>query len=687
MLFLEDSSIILFTNNTGVLPETAPEEPQPTSETGVTASIPGGTVDFTPDRIANVEVLALAASEPTVGGNITITTGTLTIDDGITIQGSPIIYVRPGGGGSGTSWGDAYGSLQTAIDNAPAGSEIWVAAGTYVPSSTGDRNASFTLKDQIEIYGGFGGFETDRGQRNIGANGTILSGDIGAAGNNTDNSYHVVSVQNIPNYAILDGFTIAGGNANQRNTNDDGGGIVIRSSRATFANLVITGNSAGDRGGGIYTNSIQSQFTNVVLISNSASQGGAMFFDDTIANDGITRSEVTLTNSTFSQNTARSIGGGIRSFRTQLNIFGTVFERNTAEGDGGGLFGSASTINVTNSTFSNNISRATTTNIGVLGGGAINASQLTVTSSIFWGNQAVENSQIGLAVRDDPKKISNSIIQGGFAGGVSINDADPLFVDAASGNLALQAGSPARDRGDNGLIPAGVINDITGRPRISNGVVDLGAYEFFAFDAAQYGASNPDLIPFYGADLAGLTNHYLTFGRFENRQLDSFDEFRYIASSYVTGGDLITGFGLDGGAATLHYLSNGFNEMRSRTAFVPSRYLNSYPDDLSSLGTDTARATQHFITNGFAEGRDPNLFASDRYIASYPNDLIGAFGYNLEAGSDHYLVFGRGENRFISFDPFSYMNLNPDVAQGVGGDPVLATRHYITDGFREMRPT
>ena len=47
---------------------------------------------------------------------------------------------------------------------AGAGTEIWVAEGTYKPTTGTDRSATFSLPDGVVIYGGFSGVETARDQ-------------------------------------------------------------------------------------------------------------------------------------------------------------------------------------------------------------------------------------------------------------------------------------------------------------------------------------------------------------------------------------------------------------------------------------------------------------------------------------------------------------------------------------------
>jgi len=107
-------------------------------------------------------------------------------------QATRVLYVTPGGSSYCKSWATAC-TLQYALSAATAGDEIWVAEGTYKPTTGTDRTATFRLKSGVGVYGGFAGTETARGQRDWVAHPTVLSGDIRYVGYNNDNSYHVVT--------------------------------------------------------------------------------------------------------------------------------------------------------------------------------------------------------------------------------------------------------------------------------------------------------------------------------------------------------------------------------------------------------------------------------------------------------------------------------------------------------------
>ena len=160
-----------------------------------------------------------------------------------------------GGNGSGDSWTNAYTTLQDALGVVSDG-EIWVAAGTYYPTTGTVRTITFRLKNCVSIYGGFNATETTRDARDWKSNVTTLSGDIGTASDDSDNSYRVVygdgSITAIDNTAILDGFVISGGNGNS-DPDNRGGGIYNKISNPTLTNVTISGNLATFLGGGYIT--------------------------------------------------------------------------------------------------------------------------------------------------------------------------------------------------------------------------------------------------------------------------------------------------------------------------------------------------------------------------------------------------------------------------------------------------
>ncbi|NIP27147.1 MAG: hypothetical protein GWN67_28345 [Phycisphaerae bacterium] len=263
-----------------------------------------------------------------------------------------IIYVDTDATGNddGTSWTDAYNYLQDAlIDDAGSGDEIWVAEGTYYPDegdtpTNDDRTETFLLVDDVGIYGGFDATETARSQRDWVNNVTILSGDIGTSGVDTDNSYHVISnTDPTGTDTIVDGFTItkgyADGSSHPANT---GGGIYIDEyySPVTFKNCVISDNYSSNDGGGIYVTSHPDYSPTIIdsTITGNKSQflrGGGAHVIHRLDLNGCTISDNEVGTSIYP-----GVGGGIsylgRGWGSKIT--NCIFKNNISDSDGGALF-------------------------------------------------------------------------------------------------------------------------------------------------------------------------------------------------------------------------------------------------------------------------------------------------------------------------------------------------------------
>ena len=225
------------------------------------------------------------------------------------------IYVNLAATGlnNGTSWANAYTSLQAAINAAGTGAQIWVKAGTYKPTSfldpkvTNDpRSRSFILKGGVSVMGGFAGMETQLGQRDVESNPTILSGDFNGNDSATwppdssriENAYHVIIALNQASLISLDGLIFTGGNANNSTytqpkngsaipsgvrPHEVGGCGVVLSSELKIANCLIFQNSSENDGGGLLvyiepSTSRRLRISDTVFRANLAGDGGAISF-------------------------------------------------------------------------------------------------------------------------------------------------------------------------------------------------------------------------------------------------------------------------------------------------------------------------------------------------------------------------------------------------------------------------
>jgi len=242
-------------------------------------------------------------------------------------------------------------------------------------------------------------------------------------------------------------------------------------SRPTLTQVTFEGNSADVNGGGMCNSTHTAPTLNrVSFIGNRALNGGG------ISNY---RSILTLTNVELINNSADGIGGGIMNNLGSAVLINTSFWGNSAD-KGGALHNNSSVVTLKNVTFNND---SVADSSGAISNHVYSA--LFLKNVILWGNAPDQ-------IFDDPANpstivVAYSNIEGGYAGDHNL-DADPMFVDAASGDLQVPRTSPVVDAGDNRVIPPEVVIDLAGNPRFvdiperpNSGMgdppVDMGAYE------------------------------------------------------------------------------------------------------------------------------------------------------------------------------------------------------------------
>ncbi len=409
-----------------------------------------------------------------------------------TVQIVPVIYVDDSATGSnnGTTWANAFTSLSAALSAATAGKVIRVGAGTYKPTTTTDRNISFQLKNGVSIVGGYAGYgAANPDLRDVSAFPAVLSGNIGNTSSSSDNSYHVVVGSSTDSTAVLDGFTITAGNANNY-----GGGLYINAGGPTVTACTFTGNSAPS-GGGMYAYASWPTLTNCTFVRNSATtRGGALYLQANRSGFPIT-----LRACTFNGNTAGE-GGGV-STEAAASFANCVFSGNAATGNStaaaGGMTSNAN-LTLTNCTFSGNT--------GV--SGAYYGVSGVADNCIFWGN-------VSTSIYAPPPggTISYSDIPAGWPHVNHSVSVDPCFVrnpstgvdglwgtaDDDYGDLRLASYSPVADAGSNTALPSGLVTDAGGASRVQDiptttdtglgtaPIVDIGAYEATPLLAASAG--------------------------------------------------------------------------------------------------------------------------------------------------------------------------------------------------------
>ncbi|MBL8880129.1 MAG: right-handed parallel beta-helix repeat-containing protein [Phycisphaerales bacterium] len=351
--------------------------------------------------------------------------------------------------GDGRSWTTAKRSIQEAllVASVPCShvKQIWVKAGTYSPDEgSGDSNAAYWLVPGVSLLGGFAGDETSPDQRDIAANPTYLSGDIGVPDEPSDNAHTILVAIDVLRPVVLDGFTVRAA----RNTSV-AGGLYASNSRVTLRNCEISDNVA-DGGGGL-------------AVYNCP--------------------QITLENCTLTLNSAVGGGGALLSSASGLVIRDSfVFENDADDGAGMMFFGAAGALTIDHCQFTGNTAE------DYAGAAALFDGAVTIRDSIFFENVANAHEAGGIWAYG----LSQLIIEGtafighnatGYGGALGLNTVQPAIrncrfisnraldgaaISAAfSGNMLVEA---CEFRSNQAINRGGAFDLFGGTPIIRNSV-------------------------------------------------------------------------------------------------------------------------------------------------------------------------------------------------------------------------
>ena len=366
-------------------------------------------------------------------------------------------------------------SLNSAINHAQQGDEVYISSGDYKITST------ITLKPGVKLYGSFDALtENTPNERKFNS---VTSIDAkkecrvieckSETANNADTR--------------LDGFVIANGKLSDKS--DKGAGmyndkVTITIANCVFINNILTGN--GSKGAGIYNNKANITIINCAFISNQAKQqGGAIY------NDKADDRAVNIINCSFIQNKTTDTGNDFRGGAIYNNnndnkafeLINCLFFQNSSY-IGGGLYNSKTKLTSKHCTFINNTANQKGSEI--YNQADTDASKYlihSITDTIIFNNNA---SQAGIYNNDNNNlDFKNCALNVSIDGG-QVTSSDIIYLTSLDLNNLQEVkinGVPHvilnLDK-SSVLVNAGVSCDVSldqlGQPRGLK--VDIGSFEY-----------------------------------------------------------------------------------------------------------------------------------------------------------------------------------------------------------------
>jgi hypothetical protein len=245
-------------------------------------------------------------------------------------------------------------------------------------------------------------------------NKTVLSGDIGKRGVDTDNVYHVV-LGSI--HSILDGFTVRDGYADGVIKDSYGGGMFNwgHQASAIVRNTIFTSNYARDGGGIFNFGDVLAYFKSITVRDNKALTGGGMTMRF--------GSSVRVDDSRIADNFAEYRGGGaVVNYGSNAEFNNVTFSGNRTNGNGGGVWvdDQASQYGGTRPVFTQSIFEEN--HAGFIGGGIhnFNVTTTVMDRNVFINNHADVGSNIANTLNSRVTMRENVV------------DAETVFTDDSS---------------------------------------------------------------------------------------------------------------------------------------------------------------------------------------------------------------------------------------------------------------